>query len=215
MPPGPIPCSGEGRGPPIQAILLTRNNPSLHSRRGNQVARGFRQPGRDAQLFPFRATAPCDPACLFAAHPGPGSLGRHRPGGSLSYPTRLTPAGKHCMPGPGKSWWRCGRRNLDAFKPRQRAGRDRVRRAPTLAFTFFPHWLDGVARRPSGRSGRALIALNVRRRAALTGGCDPLDRLPPRVAAAAAQSRSLPRCQRWAMRSWGPTPTRPTPTASS
>ena len=54
---------------------------------GHQVARRLRQPGRDAQLLPLGAAAPCHPAGVLAPHPGAGSLGRHRPGRPLA-PTR-------------------------------------------------------------------------------------------------------------------------------
>jgi DNA-binding transcriptional LysR family regulator len=110
-----------------------------------------------------------------------------------SYPTRLTPAGEtfHAQAleilGALQATRNMMRSHLDA-------GQDMIEFAlpHTLAFTFFPHWLMDAARALRPAQEPADRAQRARRRAAPDRRrLRPADRLPPRIAAAAAQPRAL------------------------
>ncbi|MCK7497042.1 MAG: hypothetical protein MZW92_43750 [Comamonadaceae bacterium] len=86
----------------------------------------------------------------------------------------------------------------------------------TLAFTLLPALADGACARPSARSRRRLIALNVHDAVLrLTeGGCDLLIAYHHASPAAAAQTPSATRCSSWASETLAPLCQGRTPTAS-
>jgi energy-coupling factor transporter ATP-binding protein EcfA2 len=156
---------------------MWRLQQALHCcRHGNQVARGLRRAGRDAQLLARGAVAARHAAGLQPPHPGARGLGRHRPGRPLVLPDAAH-AGRRDLPRPGAGdpGRAAGHAQHDAQPPG--GGQDMIEFAVphTLAFTFFPHWLTSL--RPQfGALKSRLNAFNVHDAVMrLTeGGCDLL-----------------------------------------
>ncbi len=160
---------------------------------GNQVARGLCQPRGDAQLQPVGATAACNPARVLAAHPGAGSLGRNRSGGSqfLSHPAHA--GGQDPLRGGAGHAAVAAEHAGDAEGAHQRRqGHGRVRGSAHAGLHVLSCLAFRAARalrtgeEPADRPQRA-------RRGAAPGGrgLRPADRLPPPLAALAAGFRPV------------------------